>query len=153
MANTYTQIYIHLIFAVQNRDALILPEWEDQLYKYITGIVQNKGQKMLAINGAQNHIHLFIGMKPDCVVSDLVREIKKSSNTFIKEKKFTLFPFRWQAGFGAFSYADSQLDSVIKYIMKQKEHHRKRTFKDEYLDILNKFQVDYDPKYLFDWNE
>jgi REP element-mobilizing transposase RayT len=153
MANTYTQIYIHLIFAVQNRNALIHPEWEDQLYKYITGIVQNKGHKMLAINGTQDHIHLYIGMKLDCSVSEIVREIKKSSNAFIKDKQFTRFPFRWQAGFGAFSYADSQLDSVIKYIVNQKEHHRKKTFKEEYLDVLNKFHVDYDPKYLFDWIE
>lgn len=153
MANTYTQIYIHLIFAVQNRNALIHPEWEDQLYKYITGIVQNKGHKMLALNGTQDHVHLFIGMKPDCSVSEIVREIKKSSNAFIKDKQFTRIPFRWQAGFGAFSYADSQLDSVIKYIVNQKEHHRKKTFKEEYLDVLNKFQVDYDPKYLFDWIE
>jgi len=153
MANTYSQIYIHIIFAVKNWDALIHKDWEDQLHKYITAIVQNKGQKMLAINGTQNHIHLFIGFKPDCRISDLVREIKKSSNKFIQENQFTRFPFRWQEGYGAFSYADSQLDSVAKYILNQKIHHRKRTFKEEYLDVLNKFKVDYNLQYLFDWNE
>jgi REP element-mobilizing transposase RayT len=140
-----------VIFAVQNRDALIHPKWEDQLYKYITGIVQNKGQKMLAINGTVNHIHFLIGMKPDCCLSDLVREIKKSSNTFIKENHFTKLPFRWQEGFGAFSYADSQLDVVTKYISNQKEHHKKKTFREEYLDFLIKFQVDYKAEYLFDF--
>jgi putative transposase len=153
MANTYSQIYIHIIFAVQNRDALIHPYWEAELFKYITGIVQNKGQKMLAINGTQNHIHIFIGLKPDCRISDLVREIKKSSNAFIKEKHFTRFPFRWQEGYGAFSYADSQLDIVVKYILNQKEHHRKITFQEEYLKFLEKYTVDFDPQYLFEWNE
>jgi len=153
MANTYTKIYIHLIFAVQNREALISPEWESQLYKYITGIVQNKGQKMLAINGTQSHVHLFLGLQPDCVVSNLVREIKKSSNAFIKDKQFTRFRFHWQSGFGAFSYADSQIDSVVKYIMNQKEYHTKKTFKEEYIAFLDIFQVDYDPKYLYEWIE
>jgi REP element-mobilizing transposase RayT len=108
---------------------------------------------MLAINGINNHIHLFIGFKPVCNISDLVREIKKSSNAFIKEKNFTRFPFRWQEGYGAFSHSDSQLDVVIKYILNQKEHHRKITFQEEYLRFLEKFKVDYDPKYLFEWNE
>lgn len=103
MANTYTKIYIQVVFAVKNREALIQQIWEDDLYKYITGIVTNKGQKMLAINGTENHIHLFIGMKPDCCLSDLVREIKKSSNSFINDKRLSPFKFRWQEGFGAFS--------------------------------------------------
>jgi putative transposase len=153
MAHTYSQIYVHIIFAVKNWDALIHPDWEEKLFKYITGIVQNKGQKMLAVNGTQNHIHLFIGVKPDCRISDLVREVKKSSNIYVKENKFTRVPFRWQEGFGAFSYADSQLDVVIKYILNQKEHHKKKTFQEEYLAFLEKFKVDYDPRYLFDWIE
>jgi putative transposase len=151
MAHTYSQIYIHVIFAVKHRDALIHQDWEEELFKYITGIVQNKGQKMLAINGTQNHIHIFVGVKPDCRISDFVREIKKSSNTYVKENKFTRFQFRWQEGFGAFSYADSQLDVVIKYILNQKEHHKKKTFQEEYLGFLEKFKVDYDPQYLFEW--
>ncbi|SDC45583.1 IS200/IS605 family transposase [Williamwhitmania taraxaci] len=151
MANTYTQIYVHTVFAVQNWNALILPSWEEDLYKYITGIVQNKGQKMLAINGTTNHIHFFIGMKPTCCLSDLVREIKKSSGTFIKEKKFTSSTFQWQEGFGAFSYSHSQLTDVIQYINNQKEHHRKQTFRDEYLAFLKAFDVEFKDEYLFEW--
>jgi len=153
MPGTFSQIYIQVVFAVKNRHALIKSEWEVQLYKYISGIVKNKGQKMLAINGIHNHIHFFIGMKPSCCLSDLVREIKKSSNNFIKENKFTKFKFNWQSGFGAFSYSHSQLDNVITYINNQKEHHRKRTFKEEYTMLLKKFNVEYDEQYLFDWIE
>jgi putative transposase len=130
--STYTQIYIQTIFAVRGRDSQVNPLWEDRLYKCITGIVQNKAQKMLAINGMPNHIHFLVGMKPTCCLSDLVREVKKSSNEFINENKFSKFRFNWQEGFGAFSYSHSQLDDVIAYIMNQKEHHRKKTFKEEY---------------------
>ena len=153
MANTYSQIYIQTVFAVQNRNALIQPQWEEELYKYITGIVQNKGQKMLSINGTSNHIHFFIGMKPTCCLSDLVREIKKSSNVFIKEKQFTPFNFQWQEGFGSFSYSHSQLNDVIKYIANQKEHHKTRTFKDEYLSFLKAFEIEFSNEYLFEWIE
>lgn len=150
---TYSQIYIQVVFAVKYRDALIHESWEEELYKYITGIVQNKEQKMLAINGMPDHIHFLIGMKPSCNLSDLVREVKKSSNAFIKEKRFTPFNFQWQEGFGAFSYSHSNLDNVIGYIMKQKEHHKKQTFKDEYLSFLKNFEVEYKDEYLFDWFE
>ncbi len=151
--STYSQIYIQTIFAVRGRDSLIKPEWEDRLFKYITGIVQRKEQKMLAINGIHNHIHLLIGMKPSCCLSDLIREVKKSSNEFINENKFTKLRFGWQEGFRAFSYSHSQLDDVIAYIMNQKEHHRKKTFKEEYIDFLKKFRVEFDERYLFEWNE
>lgn len=153
MADTYTQIYIHIVFAVQNRKALIKPEWEEELYKYITGIIQNKGQKMLAINGTHNHIHFLIGMKPTCCLSDLVREVKKASNAFINERKLTPYNFRWQEGFGAFSYSRSQLTNVIQYIANQKVHHNKDTFQEEYLAFLNSFDVDFKDEYLFDWIE
>ncbi|MDD4149316.1 MAG: IS200/IS605 family transposase [Bacteroidales bacterium] len=153
MANTYTQIYIQIIFAVKGREAMILPNWEEELYKYITGIVQNKKQKMLAINGISNHIHFFIGFKPDCCLSDLVREIKKSSNSFIKDSGFCKSAFHWQEGFGAFSYSRSQIDSVINYIANQKQHHQKQSFKNEYLDFLKTFDVEYNEKYLFEWND
>jgi putative transposase len=149
--STYSQMYIQVVFAVKNRDALIDISWEERLYQYITGIVQNKGQKLIAINGVANHIHIFIGMKPSCCLSDLVREIKKSSNEFIAENKFTLHKFNWQEGFGAFSYSHSHIESVYKYVMNQKEHHKKVTFKEEYIDFLKKFEVSYDEKYLFDW--
>ena len=138
---------------MQNRNALIKPSWDEQLYKYITGIVQNKNQKMLAINGTKNHIHFFIGMKPTCCLSDLVREIKKSSNTFINEKKITPYNFNWQEGFGAFSYNHAQLTNVIRYIGNQKEHHRKKTFRDEYLGLLKSYKMDFREEYLFSWIE
>lgn len=153
MADTYSQIYIQTVFAVQNRNTLIQPTWEDELYKYITGIIQNKGQKMLAINGTSNHIHILIGMKPTCCLSDLVREIKKSSNTFINEKRFTPYNFQWQEGFGAFSYSHSQLTDVIQYIENQKEHHKQLTFKEEYLAFLKAFEIEFKHEYLFNWLE
>jgi putative transposase len=151
MANTYTQIYIQTIFATKNRNALIQPSWEEELYKYISGIVRNKEQKMLAIDGTHNHIHFFIGMKPSCCLSDLIREIKKSSTNFIKEKQFTKHNFQWQEGFGAFSYSHSQLTDVIQYIKNQKEHHKKQTFKDEYFAFLNAFEIEFKNEYLFEW--
>ncbi|MBX2960650.1 MAG: IS200/IS605 family transposase [Flavobacteriales bacterium] len=151
--STYSQLYIQVVFAVKNRQALIKEDWEERLYQYITGIVQSKGQKMLAINGVSNHIHIFINIKPSCSIADLVREIKKSSNKFINENKFTPFKFQWQEGYGVFSYSHSHVDRVAKYVMNQKEHHRKKTFKEEYMEMLQKMNVDYDNKYLFDFIE
>lgn len=151
--STYSQIYIQTIFAVQHRNSQIHQDWEDRLYQYITGIVREQKQKMLAINGMPDHIHILIGMKPACCLSDLVREIKKSTSDWIKEQRLTRNKFNWQEGFGAFSYSHSQLDDVIAYIQKQKEHHRNKTFKEEYVQFLKKFNVDYDERYLFDWLE
>ena len=151
MAGTFSQIYIQIVFAVKGRESKIQLSWEEELYKYITGIVRNKEQKILAINGMPDHIHFFIGMKPSCCLSDLVREVKKSSNDFIKERKFSKFKFQWQEGYGAFSYSHSNLDNVIKYIMNQKEHHKKKTFKEEYLEFLKKFEIEFKDKYLFEW--
>lgn len=151
MAGTFSQIYIQVVFAVKSRDSLIHSSWEEELYKYISGIVRNKEQKMLAINGMADHIHFLIGMKPSCCLSDLVREIKKSSNDFIKEKGFSKFKFQWQEGYGAFSYSHSNLDNVIKYIMNQKEHHKKKSFKDEYMEFLKKFEIEFKDEYLFDF--
>ena len=151
--STFSQIYIQVIFALQGRDSLIQASWEEELYKYISGIIRNKGQKMLAINGIPNHIHMLIGMKPSCCLSDLVREVKKSSNGFVKEKKFTRCNFQWQEGFGAFSYGHSNLDQVIKYIMNQKEHHKKKSFREEYIEFLLKFEIEFKIEHLFDWNE
>jgi putative transposase len=146
--STFSQIYIQIVFSVKNKKALIDSTWEDELYKYITGIIQAKGQKLIAINGTRDHIHILIGMKPTCNLSDLVREFKKASSVFIKEKKFCNYKFEWQEGFGAFSYSSSAVSNVIRYIENQKEHHRKRSFNQEYIDFLEKFQVDYDAKYL-----
>jgi len=151
MAGTYSQIYIQIVFAVKHRQSLIQADWEEELYKYITGIVTNKGQKLLAINGIPDHIHIFIGMKPTCCLSDLVREIKKASNEFVRERKFTSYKFQWQEGFGAFSYSHSSLDNVIRYIQNQKEHHRKKTFKEEYKEFLESFQIEFKDEYLFEW--
>lgn len=149
--STFSQIYIQVVFAVKNRDALIASAWEERLYQYITGIVQNKGQKMLAINGMPDHIHFFIGMNPVCCLSDLVREVKKASNEMINENKLSKFKFNWQEGYGAFSYSHSQIDNVAKYVLNQKEHHKKISFKEEYIDFLKKFEIEYHEKYLFDW--
>ncbi|MDR1269735.1 MAG: IS200/IS605 family transposase [Planctomycetaceae bacterium] len=150
-SRTFSQIYIQIVFAVKNRKALIDPSWKDELYKYITGIVRSKEQKMLAINGTSDHIHFLIGMRPSCCLSDLVREIKKSTDAFIKEKRFSSFPFQWQDGFGAFSYGHSAVSNVIQYIQQQQEHHRKKTFKEEYLTFLRKFEIDFKEEHLFDW--
>lgn len=153
MADTYSRIYIQIIFAVRNRYALIQPSWEHQLYKYITGIIKNKGQKLLSINGTSNHIHILISMKPTCCLSDLVREIKKSSDNFISENHFTRYHFTWQDGFGAFSCHHSDLTNVIRYIDKQKEHHQKIAFRDEYIDFMEKQEIELKNEYFFEWIE
>ena len=151
--STYSQIYIQIVFAVQGRQILIHDNWEARLHKYITGIVQQKGQKVISINGVPDHIHFLIGMKPSCPLSDPVREIKKSSNEFINENKFTRLSFKWQEGFGAFSYGHSHLNQLANYISNQKEHHKKKTFKEEYVEFLKKFNVEYNDQYLFEWVE
>jgi REP element-mobilizing transposase RayT len=153
MANTYSQIYIHIIFAVQGRQNLIHKSHREELHKYITGIIQNRGQKMLAIFCMPDHTHLFTGIKPSISVSDLVRDIKAGSSKFINDNRWFNNKFNWQEGFGAFSYSRSQIDTVIKYILGQEEHHRKRTFKEEYIELLKKFEVEYDEKFLFKWVE
>ena len=128
MANTYTQLYIHIVFAVQGRQSLIRPEHNDELQRYITGIVANNGQKLIAINNMPDHVHILIGQKPSIALSDLVRDIKAGSSGFINEQKWMPGRFAWQEGFGAFSYGHSQLGTVVRYIENQQEHHRKRTF-------------------------
>jgi REP element-mobilizing transposase RayT len=149
MPNTYTQIYFHTVFSVKNRESLINPKWKDELYKYITGIVQNQNHKLIAINGMPDHLHIFIGLKPDQSISDLMQDIKGGSSKWINEKGFVNGKFEWQSGFGAFSYSDSQVDSVVRYIINQEEHHKKKTFIEEYTDFLEKFKVPYDEKYIF----
>ncbi len=153
MANTYSQLLIHVICAVQGRQNLISPKWKNELFKYITGIVSNKNQKMLCINGVADHIHILIGLKPDIAISDLVRDVKNNSATFINTKKFIRGKFNWQKGFGTFSYSNSQKDKVVKYILNQENHHRRKTFKEEYIEFLKKFNVEYNEKYLFEWIE
>ncbi|MBN2571709.1 MAG: IS200/IS605 family transposase [Ignavibacteriales bacterium] len=149
MANTYTQLYAHIIFWVKNREPLITPALEERLHKYITGIIKNLGQKPLAINGDAFHIHIFIGFKPDKSLSDIVRDIKSFSSKFVNENKLIQGKFYWQEGFGAFTYSHSQIDTVIKYIKNQKEHHKKKTFQEEYKEFLKKFKIEYNEKYVF----
>jgi putative transposase len=149
MANTYTQIYIHIVFSVQERQNLIRKEYKEELHKYIAGIIHNKRQKPIAINSMPDHIHIFIGMLPSIALSDLVRDIKNNSSKFINEKKWLHGKFSWQEGFGAFSYGHSQMEAVVKYIHNQESHHAKKTFKEEYLKLLKVFKVEYNDKYLF----
>lgn len=149
MANTYTQIYVQMVFSVKDRLYLINDSFNTELYKYITGIIRNKKHKPLAINGMPDHIHIFLGLNPNVSVSDAVRDIKSNSSNFVNEKKFIKGKFAWQDGFGAFSYSHSQIDTVIKYINKQQIHHQKKTFKEEYLEFLKKFKVVYDERYIF----
>ncbi|MCE1200159.1 MAG: IS200/IS605 family transposase [Marinilabiliales bacterium] len=151
MADTFTQIYIQVVFAVKGRNSLIHPTWEERLHQYIAGIVRCKKQKMIAINGTPDHIHFFIGMNPKCCLSDLIREVKKSSNEFVNENNLSKFKFSWQEGFGAFSYSHSHIDQLATYVLNQKTHHQTMTFKSEYLDFLRKFEIDYDVRYLFEW--
>ncbi len=149
MANTFTQIHIQVVFSVQNRYCIIRKNWEEELYKYITGILTNNGHKVLAINGMPDHIHILFGMRPVQSLSDLMQDIKGSSSTWINNKKLAAGHFSWQEGFGAFSYGKSQIPRVIKYILNQKEHHKTRTFTEEYLDFLDKFEIPYDERYIF----
>jgi len=153
MANTFTQIYIQVVFAVEGRQNLIRPIHKDELCKYITGVIRNRNQKLIAINGMADHLHILIGMNPDIALSDLVRDIKANSSIFINEKKWVMGRFHWQAGFGAFSYSRSHLDNVIRYIQNQEEHHSTNSFKNEYLGLLRKFDIAFDDKYVFDFIE
>lgn len=153
MANTYTQLYIHIVFVVKGRQNLIFEKHREELEKYICGIITNKNSKPLAIYCNPDHTHILIGIHPSVSISDIVRDIKANSSKFINEKKWITGKFSWQDGFGAFTYARSQIDAVAKYILNQPVHHKKKTFKEEYIELLEKFNVDYDPKYLFDWNE
>jgi REP element-mobilizing transposase RayT len=153
MANTYTQFYVHIVFTPKNRNALIKKAWKNELEKYITGIVQNNGHKMLAIECMPDHIHIFIGYNVNQLIPDLVEKIKTSSNAWIKENKLSKFKFEWQKGYGAFTHSRSQLDIVVNYILNQDEHHSKKTFKEEYLEILNKNDVKFQDEYLFDFFE
>ena len=151
MAGTYSQLYIHAVFAVKGRENLLQKNWRDDLFKYMAGIIKDKYQKPIIVNGVADHVHLFIGLKPVMSISDLVRDIKCSTSNFINEKRLVKGRFSWQEGYGVFSYSRSQLDMVYQYILNQEEHHRKSTFKEEYLGLLRKFEIEFDERYLFDW--
>lgn len=148
MANTYTSNYIHLIFVVKFRQSLIMPAWEDELYKYITGIVTNRGNKLFAINGMPDHIHIFFDLNPASSLSDLARDIKTCSTKWINKKSHNKSKFQWQKGYAAFSYSKSQLPRVATYIQRQKEHHRERSFNKECRQFLEHFEVDFNEKFI-----
>lgn len=151
MPNTYSQIYIQIVFAVQGRECFIKESFREELQKYITGIVTKNKQKLYAIYCMPDHTHLLVSMKPDLSVSELTRDIKANSSSFIKDKKWGNSLFRWQEGFGAFSYSKSQSQDVVNYILKQPQHHRKITFKEEYMKFLKKYEIEYNEKYLFEF--
>lgn len=151
MANTYTQCYFYIVFSPKNREALIHKSWKDNLEKYISTCIQNRKHKLLAINAQPDHVHIFIGYYLSDLIPNLVEDIKTSSNHWIRENKFTKFKFDWQKGYGAFTHSKSQVDQVVKYILNQEKHHKKRSFREEYLDILGKNAVDYNEAYLFDF--
>ena len=148
MANTYTQIHIQTVFAVQNRQSLIQKDWKDELYKYITGIIQNHSHKVLQINGMPDHIHILYGMRPTQSISDLLKQVKHDSSVWINDKGFTNDKFSWQSGYGAFSYSKRDVPNVIKYIQNQNEHHKSVSFTDEYMNLLQEFDIDYDERYI-----
>lgn len=153
MANTYTQLYVHIVFAVHGRLNLISSGWKEELYKYICGIIINKKQKPMAVNGMPDHIHLLVGLNPDCALSDLVQAIKANSSKWMNEKRFFANKFEWQKGFGAFTVGHSQLDQVASYIVHQEEHHKKKTFREEYISFLEAYQINYRLEYIFEESE
>jgi putative transposase len=151
MANTFAKIYIQTVFAVSNRQSLIRPEFKEELYKYVTGIVRNQGQKLIAINGVADHVHILIGLKPSMALANLVRDIKAESSSFINKNKWVRGRFSWQEGYGAFSYGHSQLDTIIRYIQNQEQHHKRSSFKSEYLTLLRRFDIAFEEKYVFEF--
>ena len=151
MAGTFSQLYIQVVFAVGGRQNLIGKLWSEELNKYIAGIITAKKQKSIIVNGMPDHIHAFIGLRPSIAVSDVVRDIKNNSTNFINERHFVKGKFFWQEGFGAFSYSQSHIKGVYDYILHQKDHHVRKTFKEEYIEMLERFEIKYDEKFLFDW--
>jgi len=149
MPNTYTQIHLHFVFAVQNRLSLIQQDWKDRLYQYITGIVKQNSHKMIIINGMPDHLHIVTGMRPTQSVSDLLQDIKGASSKWINDNKLVTGKFQWQEGYGAFSYNKSALPKLIEYVKNQEEHHRKKTFIEEYKEFLDAFEVEYNERYIF----
>lgn len=151
MANTYTQLTIQVVFAVKNRENIIRKAYRTELYKYITGIISNKNHKPLSINGVADHVHILFGLNPSVALSDIVRDIKNNSSKFINTKKWVPGHFEWQTGYGGFSYSRSQRSDVINYIDNQEEHHKFHSFKSEYFNILDAFEIDFEEQYVFDF--
>lgn len=153
MANTFSQIYIQTVFAVSGRKTMIANDFQEDLHKYITGIVKKKNQKLIVINSMPDHMHILIGLRPSMALSDLVRDIKSDSSDWMNRNRLAQGRFTWQEGFGAFSYGHSQLDMIIRYIQNQQRHHSKKTFKSEYLTLLRKFEIDFKEEYVFEFYE
>lgn len=151
MAGTYSQIYIQYVFAVKGRENFLKNEWKDIVFKYIAGIINGKKQKSIIVNGVSDHVHLFVGLKPSMKISDLIRDIKNNSSNFINQQKWVDGHFSWQEGYGAFSYSHSQIENVYNYILNQPAHHKKKTFREEYFELLQKFEIEFDENFLFDW--
>lgn len=151
MAGTYTQIYLQFVIVVNGRQNLLAKPWRQDVFKYISGIITNKGRKAIIVNGVGNHVHIFVGLKPSMRISDLIRDIKNNTSNYVNKKKWVTGKFSWQEGYGVFSYTYSHIDKVYNYILSQEEHHKKYTFKEEYTKYLKDFQVEHDEKYLFDW--
>ena len=149
MANTYSKIYLQFVFAVKYRESLIPRQNKEELHKYITGLVRNRNSKMLAVHCMPDHAHIFVGFKPNILISDFVKEIKVESNEFINEKRWIGKKFSWQEGYGVFSYSHSHLGRVINYVKNQETHHQRKTFRSEYLGLLDKFEVPFEDRYLF----
>lgn len=151
MGGTFSQIYIQYVIVVKRRENLLCKPWRDQVFKYISGIISSKSQKSIIVNGVSDHVHIFVGLKPGMRISDLIRDIKNNTSNFINEQQYLKKKFSWQEGYGAFSYAHSQINNVYRYILNQEEHHRKKTLKDEYIKLLQDYEVEYNEKHLFDW--
>ena len=151
MPGTFSKIYIQVVFAVKGRENFISNSWRTDLHKYIAGIIKGKKHKSIIVNGMPDHIHAFIGLKPVMSISDLVRDMKNNSSNFVNDHKLVKGKFSWQDGYGAFSYSHSHIENVYNYILNQEHHHKKKTFKEEYLEFLKKFEVEYNEKYLFEW--
>ncbi|MCX6133042.1 MAG: IS200/IS605 family transposase [Ignavibacteriales bacterium] len=150
MANTYTQLYVHVVFAVKGRLGLIRKQWKEELHKYIAGIVRNQGQKLIGINSMPDHVHVLLGLRPDIALSELVRDIKANSSRFVNERRWVRGKFNWQEGFGAFTRSHEELERVIKYIENQEAHHSRKCFLDEYLQMLQDSHIEFDKKYVFE---
>ena len=151
MPGTFSQIHIQIVFAVKGRQNLIHDSWKNDLHKYIAGIIKGKNQKPIIVNGMPDHIHAFVGLRPAMAIADFARDIKNNSSNFINDHKFVKGKFAWQEGYGAFSYSHSHIENVYDYILNQEKHHKKKTFKEEYIDLLRKFEIEHDEKYLFEW--
>lgn len=150
MPGTFSQVYIQVVFAVKHRMPLLHQEWRGEVFKYVSGIIKAKDQKPIIVNGVEDHIHVFVGLRPSISISDLVRDIKNNSSNFINEHRWVDGRFSWQEGYGAFSYGHSQIQQVYDYILNQEEHHKRRDFKEEYRELMKKFDIPFEEKYLFD---